>query len=130
MPNTKMYHVTAAADGSLYIHARLTDGVPTEQWSDTGTPVVEADIDTVDYQVIDMRTNEEVIPWSSITPSSVILDPLIGWQYDNIGYNFSHVLPPAAFPSQGWFQINYKFTLVGGAVFIQPITADTLKTAF
>lgn len=105
---------------------------------DDGTPVVQADIDTIEYEVFDVDVDQEddaeaEFPTTgdgSIEPADCIFDELQPWSEDETGFNFSFVVPAACFPGESIYRVDFKFTPVDGEVFYVKVNNDTIKTYF
>lgn len=87
-----------------------------------GNWLKQADVSTLTYLVQDITDEDDittVIDSTSITISAALGDtPTINpakWPVDGVGYNFSHSIPAASFPTRGnRYRVVYTLTLAGG----------------
>ena len=87
-----------------------------------GDPYVQSDITSITYTVYalsgaDLRTREAVTGYEdvSVTVSAAVFNSLQRWGEDATGYNFRHVVPPAAFPNPNvWYDVDYTINYADG----------------
>ena len=87
-----------------------------------GNWLKQADISTLSYVVQDITDETAittVIASTSLTVIAVVSDTITTntarWTADGVGYNFSHSIPAASFPTRGnRYRIVYTLTLTGG----------------
>jgi hypothetical protein len=92
-------------------------GIPGE-----GNWLKQADVSTIAYTVTDITypdNESEVVASTSLTVSAVLSDTPTNtarnWKVDQIGYNFSHKVPAASFPTRGnRYRVSYAVTTTGG----------------
>lgn len=107
---------------SLPLYARFTNAslAPNHE----GTPHVQAEVSTITYTVyalsgykLDTREAVAAYTGASVTVSDAVFNSLQPWEWDALGYNFKHVVPPTAFATgNAWYDVDYKITYADGTV--------------
>lgn len=98
-------------------------------WDDTDAPLKQADFSTIKARVYD-KVDLTTLVWSdlAVTIASAVFNAYQTWGQDDIGYNFSHTIPQAAFASGGKiYLIDYEWTLTDGNIGAQTIEHSTLE---
>jgi hypothetical protein len=110
-----IFRSTFTEDSTAVNMARLTGLEPSPD--EEGTPIVQADISEIKYWAY---TNDEIVEGHDgieLEVDEVIFDDLQGWNVDEVGFNFKHVVDHSAFPIGGTIgTIEYKFTHNDGLV--------------
>lgn len=109
-----IYEVEAMQNAHRPLFARL--GKMATSPGGNGTPYVQADIASITRSVFDKSGivlpafDEDVI-----VVATAIVDTLVGWPVDSIGYNLSDIVAPAAFAAGGEIvTVKYTITLSVG----------------
>jgi hypothetical protein len=90
-----------------------------------GANAVQADIDSIEYQIFPHYSTTAHTTATALTVSDVIYDTLQTddiWDEDATGYNFRHDVAATTFPSPDDYELEYKVTFAGSSVvYLQPI---------
>jgi hypothetical protein len=112
MPSPKIYMARTFQNGPL-VHMARVEAL-------SGAPVTQATLSGVTCRVKDLRTGTTVLT-PSVTPAANVFDSFVTraqdprWTRDNVGYNFRHVVPAAAFPlGDREYLVQYTFTAQPG----------------
>lgn len=94
-----------------------------------GSAAQQADIDSVEYAVINDETKEVIQSLASLTVSDVVFDSLQldrMWNVDVTGYNLRHDVPQTLLTNPNVrYRIEYKVTLDGGTeVWLTPVVVS------
>jgi hypothetical protein len=86
-----------------------------------GAAMVQADLGTIEYAVINDSTKEVITALTSLTVANVVFDTLqtdARWTKDNTGYNFRHDVGHTIMTDPDIsYRLEYKVTLSGGSEF-------------
>lgn len=102
-----------------------------------GNFVQQADVSSILFKIFDLDSDDPTTATNgsgageSLTVSSIILDTVVTtnviWTKDETGYNFLHDIAASYFPHPNReYEVEYKFTLSGGAIFHGVYTGLTI----
>lgn len=110
--------------------------------NDAGDDITQADVAAIEYAVFDVDVEAPVpnadgsidaveyeqTAEGDIDPEDCIFDTLQPWDVDGDGYNFSFVVPAAAFPDKSIYRIDFKITPTEGEPYYVKFNNVTDKT--
>ena len=86
-----------------------------------GVAMVQSDVSTIEYAVINEGTKEVITALTSLTVANVVYDTLqtdVRWTKDNVGYNFKHDVGHTITTDPDIsYRLEYKVTLASGSEF-------------
>lgn len=116
------FQVDFMEDGSAEVRARICTSTnnSTDPIIGEGYAAKQANLTSITYAVFNLTTGDTTATSSgTVTIASAVYDTLQEspvWSGEK-GFNFLHVVPPAAFPTGGHkYVVEYKVTYSGGAV--------------
>ena len=110
IPVVPVLSVQGIEDASLVCMARIID--------ETREAVAQVDVSSITLKVFDMASAVKSYETTLVVADTVFnaLQTDDRWTVDDTGYNFLHVIPPAAFPSGGrTYQCEYFITFASTA---------------